>query len=483
MKRDPLPRMADTSASDTTTIVGVDTATASATGRPRVVIVGGGFGGLSAARALGNRDVDVLVLSRTSYHGFWMMLYQVAAAQLEPESIATPVRAMLRRFHNTRFRIAEVRGVDLERKLVLTEDEEIPYDYLILAAGSTTNYFGNDRFSARTLGLHDVAEAEQLRDQVLAAFERAAGEPDPEKRAALMSIAIIGGGPTGVELAGAFAELIDRAFRKDYPELDTSMARVVLVESNKRLLGTFPARLQRSALRKLERLGVKVRLGVAVADIVGDTVVLADGDRIAAHTVVWSAGVRGAPLADGLGVALGRGARVRVTPALNLPERPEVFVIGDMAYLENERGEPYPMVAQVALQMGKRAGRNVLALAGGRETREFHYFDIGQMAMVGRGAALFDSFGVHLAGVLGWLIWLFIHLVNLPGMRNRLAVATSWIYTIVSGDPGVRAATAERAEARVPAPALAMTVGKPVLKPVAALPSRGESARERKRAA
>ncbi|MBK9712271.1 MAG: NAD(P)/FAD-dependent oxidoreductase [Kouleothrix sp.] len=425
--------------------------------RPRVVIVGSGFGGLSAARALGNRDVDVLILSRASYHGFWMMLYQVAAAQLEPEAIASPVRTLLRHYRNTQFQVATVRGVDLERRLVLTTDQEIPYDYLVLAAGSTTNYFGNDHYSAHTHSIHDLDEAARLRDQVLAAFEQAAREPDPARRAALMTIAIVGGGPTGVELAGAFAELIGGTLAKDYPALEVRAARVVLVDGGSMILNTFPAGLQRSARRKLDRLGVELRLGSAVTSIDTERLWLADGSTIAAHTIVWAAGVRAVPLADALGVALGRGARVRVEPTLNLPGHPEVYAIGDMAYLEGYHGAAYPMVAQVALQMGKRAGRNILALAAGKEPRPFHYVDIGQMAMVGHGAALFDSFGMRLAGVLGWLIWLGVHLVNLPGMRNRLAVLLNWLYTIVTGEAAVRAPMAGDS----PAPSEGATVARP----------------------
>ena len=428
--------------------------------RPRVVIVGAGFGGLSAARALGNHDVDVLILSRTNYHGFWMMLYQVAAAQLEGEAIATPVRKLLRRYPNIRFQVADVRGVDLERKLLQTSDQTIAYDFLILAAGSATYYFGNDGYSAYTHSIHDLDEAARLRDQVLRAFELAAQEPDPARRAALMSIVVIGGGPTGVELAGAFAELIHGTLAGDYPSLDMRAARVVLVESQDTILGSFPAGLQRSARRKLERLGVELRLGVAVTDVDAERVVLADGSLLAAHTIVWAAGVRSAPLADALGVALGRNARVRVEPTLRLPGHPEVFVVGDMAYLEGYHGSAYPMVAQVALQMGKWAGRNLLAQLAGRQPAPFRYFDIGQMAIVGRGAALFDSTGLHLAGIIGWLIWLGVHLFYLPGMRNRLAVLLNWLYTIVTGEAGVRATIGDSRYPRSAAgePAAAMAV-------------------------
>ncbi len=401
--------------------------------RPRVVIVGGGFGGVSAAQALGNQDVDVLLLSRTDYHGFWMLLYQVAAGQLEPSAIATPVRAMLRRYRNIRFQVAEVRDVDLERKLVRTAEREIPYDYLILAAGSATHYFGQERFRSNSLSLHDVEEAERLRDRVLAAFAQAAAEPDPERRAALMTVIVIGGGPTGVELAGAFAELIRGPVARAYPELDRRAARVLLVEGGDSILAAFPPTLQRSARRALERRGVELRLGAPVTSVEAGRVTLADGSVIAGCTVVWAAGVRSAPLADALGVALGRAARVPVEPTLNLPGHPEVFVVGDMAYLEGYHGGAYPMVAQVAMQMGKRAAYNIREQIAGRPPQPFRYFDFGQMAMVGRGAALFDSNGVQLAGVVAWLIWLGVHLFYLPGLRNRLVALTNWLATLLTG--------------------------------------------------
>lgn len=411
--------------------------------RPQVVIVGAGFGGINAARALGNRDVDVLVLNRTNYHGFWMMLYQVASSQVEPEVIARPVRAMLRRYRNIQFQVADVQGVDLERKIVHTADEYIAYDYLVLAAGSTTHYFGDETRRQRTLSMHDLNEAAHLRDQVLMAFEQAAHEPDPALREALMTIVVVGGGPTGVELAGAFAELIHSSLAKDYPLLDMSTARVALVESGSTILSSFPAQLQRSARRKLERLGVELRLSTAVTNVEHGTVLLSDGSVYQAQTVIWAAGVRAAPLADALGIALGRGARVPVQPTLNLADYPDVFVIGDMAYLENADGAAYPMVAQVAMQMGKQAGANILALDSGSELRPFKYFDFGQMAMIGRGAGLFDSFGLHLAGILGWCMWLAVHLFYLPGLRNRLVALLNWLSTIVTGEASVRTTVAD----------------------------------------
>jgi NADH:quinone reductase (non-electrogenic) len=414
------------------------------TGRPRVVIVGAGFGGLNAARALAGADVDVLVLDRNNYHGFWPLLYQVATAGLESEAIAYPVRAILRKHRNVAFQMVEVRGADFERRQVITDGDPIEYDYLILAAGSANNYFGNDALAEQTYGLKDLNDAERLRNRVLSAFERAVREPDAARRAALLTFVIVGGGPTGVELAGAFAELIRHVLRKDYPMLDVAQARVLLVEANDRILASFPPALQRSALKRLQKMGVEVRLGTAVASVDGEQVVFKDGTQLAAGAVVWAAGVRAAGLSDALDVPRARGARVRVAPTLNLPERPEVFVVGDMAYLEGYKGDQaYPMVAQVAIQMGRRAARNILAQVGGQPMRPFHYFDKGQMATIGRRAAVLDAFGVRLGGFFAWLGWLFIHLMYLVGFRNRLIVLANWAYNYFTYDRGVRLITSD----------------------------------------
>jgi NADH dehydrogenase len=415
--------------------------------RPRVVVVGAGFGGLNVAAGLARADVDVVVLDRNNYHGFWPLLYQVATAGLEPASIAYPARAILRKYPNTHFLMAEVSGVDFDRKLVLSGDQALPYDYLVLAAGSANNYFGDSALAANTFGMKDLDEAEQLRNQVLRAFERAVIEPDPERRAALLTFVIVGGGPTGVELAGAFAELIRHVLRKDYPMLDISQARVLLVEAGERILASFPERLQRSARKRLEKMGVEVKLRTAVASVGDDRVSFKDGTTLATSTVVWAAGVRAATLADGLGVAQGRSARVKITPELNLPDRPEVFVIGDMAYLEGYKdGQPYPMVAQVAMQMGKSAARNILAQIDDQPLHAFHYFDKGQMATIGRRAAVFVAFGVRMAGFFAWIGWLFVHIIYLIGFRNRLVVLTNWAYSYFTYDRAVRVITGTERE-------------------------------------
>ena len=417
--------------------------------RPRVVVVGAGFGGLHVAAKLAHADVDVLVLDRNNYHGFWPLLYQVATAGLDPASIAYPARAILRKYPNTQFLMAEVSGVDFERKLVLSGEQALPYDYLVLAAGSANNYFGDTALAAHTFGMKDLDEAEQLRNQLLRAFERAVVERDPVRRAALLTLVIVGGGPTGVELAGAFAELIRHVLRKDYPMLDVAQARVLLVEASDRILASFPERLQRSARKRLEKMGVEIKLGTAVAAVDGDTVTFKDGTQLNSSTVVWAAGVRAAELVDALGLVVGRSARVKIMPELHLPDRPEVFVIGDMAYLEGYKGgQAYPMVAQVAMQMGKQAALNILALIEGRPLGAFHYFDKGQMATIGRRAAVFDAFGIRLSGFFAWVGWLFIHIIYLIGFRNRLVVLTNWAYNYFTYDRAVRLITGqERKEA------------------------------------
>lgn len=411
-------------------------------GRPRVVVVGAGFGGLSVARALGRAKADVLVLDRNNYHGFWPLLYQVATAGLEPEAIAYPSRAILRKYANTQFLMAEVSGVDFERRVVHTGGQPVGYDYLVLAAGSANNYFGDDRLAQHTYGMKDIDEAERLRNQALLCFERAVQEPNAARRAALLTFVVVGGGPTGVELAGAFAELIRHVLRKDYPMLDVTQARVILVEAGERILASFPPHLQRRALARLRKMGVEVRFGAAVAAVDAGSLRFKDGSNLASRTVVWAAGVRGAAIGERLQAELGRGARVKVTPELHLPGRPEVFVIGDLAYLEGYHGgQAYPMVAPVAMQQGTQAARNILAQIDRQPMRAFRYFDKGQMATIGRRAAVFDAFGVRLSGFLAWAGWLFVHIVALIGFRNRLVVLANWIYNYFTYDRGVRLIT------------------------------------------
>lgn len=410
-------------------------------GRPRVVIVGAGFGGLNAVEALAKADVDVQVIDRNNYHGFWPLLYQVATAGLESVSIAYPVRAILRKYRNASFLMADVKGVDFEQREVILEGKRIQYDYLVLAAGSANNYFGNDKLAETTFGLKDISDAERLRNRVLLSFERAAREPDPKKREALLTFVMIGGGPTGVEMAGAMTELIHHVLRKDYPMLDVSQARVLLVEASPKILLAFPEKLQKKALQRLEKLGVEVHLNSPVASVEDGVVSFNDGSVVYAETVVWSAGIRAAYLTDALEVERTRGARVKVNPTLELPEHPEVFVVGDMGYLEGYNGDPkmaYPQVAQVAIQQGKQAGKNIAALVKGEPMKEFKYLDLGSFATIGRSAAVLNTFGLQISGFVAWIGWLFIHLMYLVGFRNRVVVLANWMYNYLTYDRGIR---------------------------------------------
>ncbi len=413
--------------------------------RPRVVVVGAGFGGLSVARSLKGRDVDVLIIDCNNYHGFWPLLYQVATAGLEPESIAYPVRAIVRKYQNIDFQMIEARGVDFEHRLVLTHREPIPYDYLVLAAGSANNYFGNDALAEQTYSLKNIDDAQQLRNHVLWSFERAVNERDPRRRAMLMTLVVVGGGPTGVELAGAFVELIRHVLQHDYPMLDVSEAQVILVEAIDQVLMPFSPKLRSKALEQLRHMGVQVRLNSVVAEVSNGRVVFKDGSAIDAGTVVWSAGVQAARLAEALDAPRARGRRVQVEPTLNLTEHPEVFVIGDMAYLEGyKKGQAYPMIAPVAVQQGKRAARNILARICGKPLHPFRYADRGIMATIGRRAAVLDAFGVKLSGYPAWLGWLFIHLMALAGFRNRVIVLINWAFNYFTYDRGVRLITGAR---------------------------------------
>jgi NADH dehydrogenase len=423
--------------------------------RPRVIIIGAGFGGIHAARELGGKPVDVLMIDRNNYHGFWPLLYQVATAGLEPESVAYPVRAIIRKFSNIGFMMAEVTGVDLERKVVRTPTHELPYDYLIIAAGSANNYFGNDSLAEHTYGLKEIEDAELLRNTMLSNFEYAVAETDPRLRQKLMTLVVVGGGPTGVELAGAFTELINHVLVRDYPMLDIGEARVVLVEASDKVLAAFPPRLQANAINRLKTMGVEVRLKAAVATVQDGKVTFADGSVVEAGVVVWAAGVRAAPIADVLGLKQARGARIPVTSTLNLASHPEVFVIGDMAYLEGykKEGQAYPMVAPVAIQMGERAAKNLVARVRHKPMKPFTYFDKGNMATIGRKAAVLDAFGIRLTGLLAWMGWLVVHLLFLVGFRNRVVVLLNWAYSYFTYDRGLRLITGLKpAELQPPPP-------------------------------
>jgi NADH dehydrogenase len=402
-----------------------------------VVVVGAGFGGLETARRLAAQPVDVVLVDRHNYHLFTPLLYQVATAGLEPEEIAHPVRAILRGRTNIRFLVAEVQRVDLTARTVFTSEGILDYDYLVLAAGSTTSFFGIAGAERGAHGLKDADEAMALRNHILGRFEAAAWERDTDDRAALLTFVVVGGGPTGVEFAGALRELIAHVLPHDYPDLDLSAARVILVEAADHLLNGFAPKLQRSALRTLRAIGVDVRLNTAVDRLEDGILHLENGGQIAAGTVTWAAGVRAADLAATLAADHSRGGRIVVQPTLQLRDHAEVFVVGDMAAFE-QRGAVLPMLAPVAIQEGRHAAESIALLLRERRPQRFHYRDRGMMATIGRSAAVAQIGPFRFSGFLAWLVWLGLHIVTLIGFRNRLFVLINWAWDYFLYDRAVR---------------------------------------------
>jgi NADH dehydrogenase len=409
--------------------------------RPRVVVIGAGFGGLRVARRLRNAPVDVLVIDRHNHHTFMPLLYEVATAGLAADDIAQPVRAILRGARNVRFLLAEVTGVDLDARRVVTDACGVPYDYLVISAGTVTNYFGMASVERNAIGLKDLSEANAIRSRILRNFERATVERDGTARERLMTIVVVGGGPTGVELAGALAELKRHVLRRDYPALDMAGARVILIEATGRLLPAMPTGLQRKAHDQLRALGVDVRLGAVVTDVSEDAVTLRGGETIGSSNVIWVAGTRGAPLGAAMGLHLAPDGRISVSDTLQLGGRPEAYAIGDITVLQGPGGRPYPMLAQVALQQGDLAARNILCAVGGEPPLGFHYRDRGTMATVGRRMAVAHVFGLQFSGSFAWALWLVVHLLAIIGLRNRAAVLLNWIWNYVRYDRASRLVT------------------------------------------
>lgn len=414
--------------------------------KKRVAIVGMGFGGIRTARVLAGKGLDVILVDRNNYHLFQPLLYQVATAGLEQESIAHSIRAMARGWSGVRFQLAEVTGFDLTGREIHTDTGSIlPYDYLVVGAGSVTNYFGLESVARFAFDLKELVDAEKLRNHILTAFERAVIEPDPARKRALMTFVIVGGGPTGVEFAGALIELVNFVLAKDYPDLGTHTARVVLVEATDKLLATMPGNLQTYTLKKLRSMSVEVLLNARVVDAGPERVTLHDGAIIPAHTLFWSAGVKAAPLASVLGVSQTTEGRIAVEPNLTLAGHPGVWIIGDMAYMEQD-GAPLPMTAPVAMQMGMYAGRAILATEHGKHMPPFRYHDKGTMATIGKNAAVACAFGMKFRGYLAWLVWLLLHLYYLIGFRNRIVVMLNWVWYYWFHERQVRLIT--RREAR-----------------------------------
>lgn len=394
---------------------------------PTVVVVGAGFGGLRVARALRRAPVQVVLLDRNNYHLFQPLLYQVATAGLEPEEIAKPARAILRGQKNFDFRMVEVTRVDFAAKRLETSAGPIAYDFLVLAPGGETNFFGLESMQRHGLGLKDIPDAIEIRNHVLTCFEQAMLEPDAERRRALLTFIVVGGGPTGVEMAGALSELIRLVLVKDYPRLNIKDVRILLLEATDKLLAAMPERLREAAGKTLWRKYVEVRFGASVADYDGDRIRLKSGEVIPAKTVIWAAGVRASSLNVTLGLPTGRQGRIPVEPTLQVTGHPEVFIIGDAAYREQD-GEPLPMVAPVAIQMGQSVARNIKRQLRGRPLEPFRYRDQGTLATIGRNAAVANVFGVQASGFIAWVMWLGIHIIQLIGFRNKLFVLINWAW-------------------------------------------------------
>ena len=404
---------------------------------PRVVIVGGGFGGLYAARALRRAPVEVTVVDRRNHHVFQPLLYQVAMAALSPGDIASPIRWILRRQKNADVILAEATGFDLAANRLILKDGVLDYDYLIVASGATHAYFGHDDWRRTAPGLKTLEDALEIRRRVLIAFERAEREMDPARRAAELTFLVIGGGPTGVEMAGALAEISRHSLARDFRHFDPGSARIVLIEGGPAILSAFPEDLQQAAMKDLQRLGVTVRTNSIVTNV-SPGVVSIGSETIQAETVLWAAGVSASPLGAALGAPLDRAGRVKVLPDLTIPGAPNVFVIGDLANLAGDDGRPLPGVAQVAIQMGKHAVHNILRAIEHQPLRPFHYHDLGNMATIGRASAIADFGRFRLSGLLAWLAWLFVHILNLIGFRNRLVVLVQWAWAYFTYQRGIR---------------------------------------------
>ena len=435
--------------------------TASSDTRPHVVILGGGFGGLYAALRLKRAPVRVTLVDRHNHHLFQPLLYQVATATLSPSDIASPLRGILGRY-GISVLLAEATGIDVAGKRVLLADGELSYDFLIVATGATHSYFGHDEWAHHAPGLKTIEDAVEIRRQVLLAFEQAEREPDLARRRELLTFVIVGGGATGVELAGSLSEISRHALVRDFQNIDPSQARILLVEGAAHVLPTYPENLSIRARKSLERLGVEIRTGVRVTKIDENGVQVGD-EYVRAYTKLWAAGVAASPVARSLGAELDRAGRVPVTPELTLPGRKDVFVIGDLALFQ-EKGKPVPGVAPAAMQEGKHAAENILKQLKNQPMTAFSYWDRGMFSVIGRGSAVgiaLERF--RMSGYLAWLAWLFIHILFLIGFRSKVAVLLNWAYSYLAFQRSARIITGgipllkrPSAPAALPAPATAL---------------------------
>src|SRR6058998_2044143 len=419
--------------------------------KPHVIIIGAGFGGLQAAKKLGRKNVRVTVIDRTNYHLFQPLLYQVATAALSPADIAAPVRSVLSKFKNVEVILAEVESVDVAAKKVKTADLEFDYDYLIIATGARHSYFGHNDWEKLAPGLKSLEDAIELRRRILLAFEYAEKTPDEAARRAAMNFVIIGGGPTGVEMAGAIAEISRYTMARDFRHIDPSQARVILIEGEPRLLGAYPPDLSESARKQLADLGVEVRTSTRATNITEAGVQIGD-EFIPCRVKIWAAGNNASFVGKTLGAPADKFGRVITNDDLTIPGHPEVQVIGDLANFTHQTGEPLPGISPVAMQQGRHAARNVLAMIKGRKPQRFRYWDKGTMATIGRNKAVADLKFMHLSGLPAWLAWLFVHIVFLVGFRNRLLVLFQWAWAYLTFDKGARLITRNfQSEQRPPA--------------------------------
>jgi NADH:ubiquinone reductase (H+-translocating) len=410
--------------------------------RPRVIIVGGGFGGLAAAKALGKAPADVVLIDRTNHHLFQPLLYQVATSVLSPSQISAPIREVLRKHKNTTVIMGEVTGVEKEQRCVFVNDADrehvpVPYDYLILATGARHSYFGHNEFEKFAPGLKSVADAVAIRNKILSAFEQAEAEEDVDLHRDLLTFILVGAGPTGVEMAAALAIFVRSSLRSEFRRIDPTSARIVLIDANREVLKTFAPSLSEAAEFHLQKLGVEIHLGHAVEKIDNEGVIVG-GERISSKTVIWTAGVTPSPAGKWLAAETDRAGRVRIQPDLRVPNHPEIFVVGDTASLDQD-GKPLAGVAQVAMQQGRYAGKVIRRQVTGKQPlKPFRYFDKGNMAVVGKGYAVLESGKIRLHGLIAWFAWAFIHITFLAQLSLQISVFLQWAWLFLTGHRGSR---------------------------------------------
>lgn len=409
--------------------------------RPRVIVIGGGFGGMAFVQQLKGEDVDITLLDRSNHHLFQPLLYQVATAALSPANIARPLREVFRRQQNVEVILSEVRSIDVARRRVVTTDLVLSYDYLVVATGARHSYFGHDEWEKFAPGLKSLTDALEIRKRLLVAFELAEKALLPAERQAALTFVVVGGGPTGVEMAGAISEIARKTMTRDFRRVDPATARVILIEGAPRVLMAFPDQLSASAKKQLEEIGVEVRAGVSVTGVNERGVDIKGGEFIPSYTIIWAAGNAASPLGKALGVPLDRAGRVLVNEDLTIPGHPEVQVIGDLAHVPLGGGKTVPGVSPAAMQEGRHAANNIREMTAGGKPMAFEYWDKGNLATIGRNRAVADLYFVRFGGFLAWAAWAFIHVIFLVGFRNRLAVMSEWAYNYITFYRGSRLIT------------------------------------------